>query len=89
MKKLIAINSVVIGTFAFLAGLVSLWLFKMFYLACPEFNSEGRCFDATHEVVYHEESFYWLPIGLIALLVGVSLLLLSRWCLKRKKSRKS
>lgn len=87
MRKIAKIGLTAVGTMSLLSSLISFGLFKILYLACPEeFNSEGRCFDPVEGVVYHDGSFFWLPIGLSLLMGAGSLLLLSRVVHPRRKS---
>lgn len=79
MNKFIKVIFTIVSALSFLSSLLFLWFFKVFHLACPEeFNSEGRCFDPGNSIVYHEESFHWLPSGLFMFLLAVCLLILSR-----------
>lgn len=64
--------SCVAGLF-FITALVAFILYQWFYLACPdEFNELGRCFSTDGMIVYDADSFVWLPIGVISMVVAIA-----------------
>ena len=64
-----------VGTIVF--GLMSigfLFLFYDSYLSCAiryGFNSEGRCFDSSQEVVYESDSSFWGAFAAVSLILAL------------------